>query len=127
VRAGRVHLHRVDHPLTLDILSELLDRKGRPPDGYERTDQGAWVDWYALTGSYLSSTEIAVIHIAHGCSIAERHGGLPPATVLPVHQAICELTGGHAPSRRPRSAPPSKPASANRRAWPDPTGPEMGL
>jgi hypothetical protein len=127
VTAGRVHLYRVDQPLTLDILSELLDRRGRPPDGYERTDQGAWVDWDALSRSYLSSTEIAVIHIAHGCSIAERHGGLPPATVLPVHQAIRELTGVHAPSRWPRSTPPSRSVSANRGAWPDPTGPEMGL
>jgi hypothetical protein len=127
VTAGRVHLHRVDHPLTLDILSELLDRPGRPPDGYERTDQGAWVDWDALSRSYLSSTEIAVIHIAHGCSIAERHGGLPPATVLPVRQAIGELTGGHAPSRWRRSGPPSRSASADRGAWPDPTSPEMGL
>jgi hypothetical protein len=82
-----MHLHRIDHPLTLGILSELLDRRGRLPDGYERTDQGAWVDWDALSRSYLSSTEIAVVHIAHGCSIAERHGGLPPATVPPVHQS----------------------------------------
>jgi hypothetical protein len=127
VTAGRVHLHRIDHPLTLGILSELLDRRGRPPDGYERTNQGAWVEWDALSRSYLSSTEIAVIHIAHGCSIAERHGGLPPATVLPVHQAVCELTGGHALSRWPRSGPPSQSADASRGAWPDPTGPEMGL
>jgi hypothetical protein len=124
VTARREHLHRIDHPLTLDILSELLDRRASSPDGYERTDQGAWVDWDALSRTYLSSTEIAVIHIAHGCSIAERHGGLPPATVLPVHQAICELTGGHATSRWPRSGPS---ASANRQGWPDPTGPEMGL
>ena len=127
MRAGRMHLHRIDHPLTLGILSELLDRRGRPPDGYECTDQGAWVDWDALSCSYLSSTEIAVVHIAHGCSIAERHGGLPPATVLPVHQAIGELTGGHAPSRWPGAGPPSPPPSTNRRAWPDPTAPEMGL
>ena len=122
-----MHLHRVDQPLTLDILSELLDRRGRPPDGYERTDQGAWVDWDALSRSYLSSTEIAVIHIAHGCSIAERHGGLPPATVLPVHQAFRELAGDHAPSRWPRSSPPSRSASAKQGTWPDPTSPEMEL
>jgi hypothetical protein len=127
VTAGRVHLHRIDHPLTLDILSELLDHRGRPPGGYERTDQGVWVDWDALIGSYLSSTEIAVIHIAHGCFIAERHGGLPPATVLPVRQAIGQLTAGAAPSRWPRSGPPSRSADANQGAWPDPTRPEMGL
>jgi hypothetical protein len=127
VTAGRVHLHRIDHPLTLDILSELLDHRGRPPDGYERTDQGAWVDWDALTGSYLSSTEIAVIHIVHGCAIAERHGGLPPAAMRSVRQAIGQLTGGHAPSRWPRSGPPSRSADANQGVWPDPTGPEMGL
>jgi hypothetical protein len=127
VRAGRVHLHRIDHPLTLGILFELLDRRGRPPDGYQRTDQGAWVDWDALSCSYLSSTEIAVVHIAHGCSIAERHGGLPPATVVPVHQAICELTGGHAPSRWPGSGPLSRSADASQGAWPDPTAPEMEL
>ena len=124
---GGVHLHRIDHPLTLDILSELLDRRGRPPDGYERSDQGAWVDWDALTGSYLSSTEIAVIHIVRGCAIAERHGGLPPAAMRPVRQAIVQLTGGHAPSRWPRSGPPSRPADATQGGWPDPTCPEMGL
>jgi hypothetical protein len=122
-----VHLHLVDHPLALAILSELLDGRGRPPDGYERTDQGVWVDWDALTGSYLSSTEIAVIHIVHGCSIAERHGGLPPTAMRSVQQAIYELTGGHAPSRWPRSGPPSRSADANQVVWPDPTGPEMGL
>ena len=127
MRAGRVQLHRIDHPLTLGILSELLDRRGPPPDGYERTNQGAWVDWDALSRSYLSSTEIAVVHIAHGCSIAERHGGLPPATVLPVHQAICALTGDQAPARWHRSGPPSRSAGGNPGAWPDPIGPEMGL
>jgi hypothetical protein len=40
------------------------------------------------------ANKIAIIHIAHGCSIAERHGGLPPATLLPVHQAIGQLSGG---------------------------------
>jgi hypothetical protein len=124
VTAGRVHLHWIEHPMTLGILSELLHCRGRSPDGYERSDQGAWVDWDALCRSYLSSTEIAVVHIAHGCSIAERQGGLPPATVLPVKQAICELTGGHAPSRWPRFGPPSRPAGANRGARPNPSGAE---
>jgi hypothetical protein len=127
VTSGRVHLHRIDHPLTLDILSELLDHRGRPPDGYERTDKGAWVDWDSLAGSYLSSTEIAVIHIAHGCSIAERHGGLPPAAMRPVREAIGRLARCHAPSRGPRSGPPSRSADTNQGAWLDPTGPEMGL
>jgi hypothetical protein len=127
VTAGRVPLHRIDHPVTLCVLSELLDGRGRPPDGYECSDQGAWVDWNALTGSYLSSTEIAVIHIVHGCAIAERHGGLPPAAMGSVRRAIYELTGGHAPSRWPRPGPPSRSADANQGDRPDPTGLEMGL
>jgi hypothetical protein len=127
MRAGRVHLHRIDHTPTLGILSELLAHDGRPPDGYERTEQGAWVDWDALAGSYLSSTEIAVVHMARGCFIAERHGGFPPGLVLPVKQAIDRLTGGHAPSRLPRSGRPSRSTGANQGGWPDPTRPEMGL
>jgi hypothetical protein len=83
VRAGRVRLHRVDNPLSLDIVSELLDRRRRPADGYERTYRGACVDRDALCRSSLSNSEQAVIRIARGCSNAERRGGLPPATVLP--------------------------------------------
>lgn len=70
--------------------------------------------WDAPTRSYLSSTDLAVIHIARGCAIAERHGGSPPATVLPVHQAIRELGG------RPRPVAPAsiRPAIAVRRREP---------
>jgi hypothetical protein len=117
-----VHLHRIDQPLTLGILAELLDHRGHLADGSERNVQGAWVDWDVLTGSYLLSTEIAVIHIARACSIAERRGRIPSAAARPVHQAIGQLTGGLVPSCWPRSGRPYRPAS-----WHDPAGPEMGL
>jgi hypothetical protein len=127
VTAAKTHFHRLDHPLTLAILSRLLDHRARPPAGYERTEQGALIDWEALAGSYLSSAEVAVVHIAHGCAIAERHGGLPPAAVQPVRQALEALTGPHLPFHQPRSARPARPASTTDQTWSDPTSPEVGL
>ena len=88
----RTHLHRLDHPLTLAILGRLLNHRVNPPAGYERTDEGAWVDWDALCASYLSSTEVAAVHVARGCVGAERHGGFPADVRAPLRQAIKELT-----------------------------------
>jgi hypothetical protein len=113
--------------LTLAILSRLLDRRARPPAGYERTELGAWVDWEALAGSYLSSTEVAVVHIAHGCAIAERHRGLPPATVQTVRQTLEALTGPHLQFRQPCSIGPARPANTADQTWSDPTSSEVGL
>jgi len=71
--AGREHLHHDDLPATPAILADLLDRRPDVPDGYELSEHGAWVDWDALGRSWLSSTEVASVHIARGCAIAERH------------------------------------------------------
>jgi hypothetical protein len=89
---GREHLHHDDTPSTLAILSDLLDHRCVLPDGYEPTDQGAWVDWDALGRSWLSSTEVAAVHIARGCAIAELQGGLPFSVAGAVHAAVGELT-----------------------------------
>lgn len=83
------HLHSDDYPQTLVFLAGLLDRPA-PPAGYERTERGALVDWDQLTEmSWLSSTEIAAVHIAHGCAILERHGGAGPHTA-----ALVDLVRG---------------------------------
>jgi hypothetical protein len=87
------HLHHDDVPSTLAILADLLDHLSTVPDGYELTEHGAWVDWEALGRSWLSSTEIAAVHIARGCAIAERHGGLPLSVAGTVREAVKELTG----------------------------------
>jgi hypothetical protein len=125
--AERTHLHRLDHPLTLPILAKLLDHRSRLPAGYERSNQGAWIDWDALASSYLSSTELAVVHIARGCAIAERHGGLPRATVHPVQQAVDRLTGGHVGARQARPGPAAGPANADAQGWPDAAVPEVDI
>lgn len=125
--AERTHLHRLDHPLTLRILSKLLDHRSRLPAGYERSDEGAWIDWDALAGSYLSSTEVAVVHIARGCAIAERHGGLPPATVHPVQQAIDRLTGRRVGACQGRPGSAAGPANADGQGWPDGAVPEVDI
>ncbi|MHB1533070.1 MAG: hypothetical protein ACYC1D_00345 [Acidimicrobiales bacterium] len=91
--AGREHLHHDDVPSTLAILADLLDHRSTLPDGYELTEHGAWVDWDALRRSWLSSTEVAVVHIARGCAIAERHGGLPLSVAGAVREAVEELSG----------------------------------
>ena len=90
----REHLHHLDHPRTLRIPARLLDHRDRPPAGYERTDHGVWVDWESLAHSYLSSSEVAVVHVARACAIAERHGGVAPSAAATVRRAIEELTGG---------------------------------
>jgi hypothetical protein len=59
-----------------------LSRLSEPTHGrvLARLDQiaeGANVDWDLLVSgeSWLSTTEKAVVRIAHGCAILERHGG----------------------------------------------------
>ncbi len=88
------HLHHDDTPAALAILSDLLDHRAGFPEGYEPTEHGAWVDWDALAGSWLSSTEVAAVHIARGCAIDERHGGLGFEVAGSVRAAVEELTGG---------------------------------
>lgn len=92
--AGRRHLHHDETPAALAILSDLLDHRAGFPDGYEPTEHGAWVDWDALAGSWLSSTEVAAVHIARGCAIAQRHGGLSFEVAGSVRAALEELAGG---------------------------------
>lgn len=70
------------------------------PPGYELTDFGAWVDWDLLTGSWLSSTEVAAIHIARGCATAERNGELPLEVVGAVRSAIADCTTGWSATAR---------------------------
>ena len=87
-------LHRADYPHTLRLLEELLGhRQDREELGYSAEEDGAEVDWEVLTSTdaTVSSTEHAVLLIAQGCSILERHGGLPPrlgSTVAAVVEAV---------------------------------------
>jgi hypothetical protein len=71
----RVHLHKDDCPVTLGLLQAVI--RGRPNDGFETTDSGAYVEWVEI-GARLSSTEDAVVRIAQGLAIIERHGGGVP-------------------------------------------------
>ena len=90
----RQHLHRDDTPSALSILADLFDYRASFPDGYEPTEWGVWVDWDVLARARLSNTEIAAVHIARGCAIAERHGELPLEVAGSVRAALEELTGG---------------------------------
>lgn len=61
---------------------------------YQSTVDGAWVDWDMLTRSaVLSGGEIAAVHIARGCALAARIGGLPLSSELPVLMAIEQVIG----------------------------------
>jgi len=89
-----VHLHGDDYPLTLALLYGLF--AGRLDEaagvGLSSTETGAWVDWDRLiAGSWLSSSEIAAMHIAQGCAMAERHGGFGPVSGVAVETvtALC--------------------------------------
>lgn len=91
----RQHLHRSDYPDTLAVLQALLGSRIDTSDlGYEPTEEGAWVDWRQLIEGKLSSTEVAVVHIARGIAISERAGGVPPTAAAAVRTAITGVTGG---------------------------------
>jgi len=92
--AGRQHLHHDDASSSLAILADLLHHRANFSAGYEPTECGAWVDWDALGWSWLSSTEMAAVHIARGCAIAERRGGLPIEVAGSVRAALVKLTAG---------------------------------
>ncbi len=61
------------------LLGPLLARRSDREDlGYTVTEHGAFIDWERLSSSTLSSTEVATVHIARGCAVLERAGGIPP-------------------------------------------------
>jgi hypothetical protein len=68
-------LHRDDVPETLALLRVLLGNRANLPDGYAPDASGADVDWDLLADSNLSTSEKAVVYIAHGLAILERRGG----------------------------------------------------
>lgn len=73
------HLHLDDYPETLRLLSALVGaRADKERLGYSATEHGAFVDWERMIAGPLSSTEVAIAHIARGCAILERAGGVPP-------------------------------------------------
>jgi len=88
-----VHLHHDDVPDTLALLHALLRDRTHPAPGYTPDETGADVDWDQLAERWLSTTEKAVVHIAHGCAILERHGGgLPVALRRQVRAAVASTT-----------------------------------
>ena len=87
-----VHLHHDDVPDTLALLHALMDQRSKLPEGYILSTTGADVDWDLLLESWLSTTEKAVVHIAHGCAILERHGGGLPLELSSAVRAAVEST-----------------------------------
>jgi len=89
-----VHLHRDDVPDTLALLGALLGDRSKLPEGYILSTTGADVDWDLLASaeSWLSTTEKAVVHIAHGCAILERHGGGLPSELRSQVRAAVDST-----------------------------------
>lgn len=88
----RAHLHRDDYPETLRLLEDLAGRSDRlAAIGFEVTEYGAWVDWDRLLGSWLSTTEKAVVHIARGAAMLERAGGPSPRLAPTVTSAMARI------------------------------------
>ena len=88
-----VRLHRDDVPDTLALLGALLGDRSTEVPGYSLDETGADVDWDLLLEGWLSTTEKAVVHIAHGCAILERHeGGLPVELRWQVRAAVASST-----------------------------------
>ena len=89
------HLDRVGTPGALAILENVASGHEHPPFGYEATADGAWVDWDRLIKSpILSSGELAAVHIARGCALAERVGGLPTSRRSSLLSAIAQVATG---------------------------------
>jgi hypothetical protein len=66
-------------------------------------DVGAVVDWELLeNGPHLSTTETAMIFIAHGCALLECYGRLPPDLWRVVSQVLMALS---LPDAGPKSTP----------------------
>ena len=70
-----VHLHVLDYPDTIRILSEL--KPGRHVDGFTALPTGADVDWFVLQNGTLSTSEKAVVAIARAIAACERYGEFP--------------------------------------------------
>ena len=123
------HLHRDDTPLTLRLLDGLLGhRHDRAEVGYRPDQWGAEVDWDQLTSGVLSTSEVAVVHIAHGCAIAERRGGPLPASVRgPLRAVISDLAPGNEPVTRPRRLPPGSGARGSATEPSDVSPPAPGV
>ena len=124
------HLHRDDTPLTLRLLDGLLGhRHDRAEVGYRPNNWGAEVDWERLTSGVLSTSEVAVIHIAHGCAIAERRGGPLPASVRgPLRAVISDLAPGNDRSvTRPARLPPGSGARGSATEPSDMSPPAPGV
>ena len=62
---GAVHLHHDDVPDTLALLGALLGDRSTEVPGYSLDARGADVDWDLLLEGWLSTTEKAVVRIAH--------------------------------------------------------------
>jgi hypothetical protein len=93
--AGLTYLDRVGTPGALVIMEDLVAAHEHPPVGYESTADGAWVDWDRLIKSpILSSAELAAVHIARGCALAERLGGLPASNRSSLLRAITRVATG---------------------------------
>lgn len=97
-RTDRVHLHRDDYPKTLQLLEDLIGvplRAGTAAGlGFEPTEHGAYVNWDQLLGSWLSSTEKAVVHIARGTAGLERAGGPAPRLRARITGVVAGVCGG---------------------------------
>jgi hypothetical protein len=90
-----VHLHRNDVPDTLALPGALLGDRSTEVPGYSLDETGADVDWDLLLEGWLSTTEKAVVHIAHGCAILERRGGgLPVELRWQVQASVKSTTEG---------------------------------
>lgn len=94
------HYHLQDYPEALAVLAAVAAGRDLTSIGYETDEYGAEVDWDALTGSWLSSTEKAAVHIARGVALAERAAGFPPhiaPAVLAAAKDVCSTTRARLP------------------------------
>ena len=105
------HLDVEECPETLRLLERLFDVQLRTnPDrlaarGFERTSRGAWVHWARLADSDLRALDKAVVHIAYGCSVLERTGGINPSLSAVLVDTVTAVAEVHDPPHPPPTPP----------------------
>lgn len=70
-------LHVADCPLSIDVLLALRNGRDWADIGMTPEPNGLQVDWDALLGSYLSSSEKATVRLVQAVYPVEGKGGLP--------------------------------------------------
>lgn len=84
-------LHVNNYPASIDVLLALRDVRDMSAIGLTLVPNGLEVDFDALLGSYLSSTEKATVRLVQAVYEVEGRGGLPSRVTWAVRALMRDL------------------------------------